>query len=209
MLLLLQFRTTDMKKHPYQRNTKVSNTHLSDKPKDDSKSIYRGGAAKSLVRLLAPSQQSHVIPNYTSLNPTLFEWEKFDNFFLKLLNQKSESRLDFGPWFSMKPRKTGILQSLENSEWYQKLASHCVDWSPDSYSWDGFLCSGVTDFGINLFIEAIAFKDLVVCAIIGYATGDSLFCLSLYLTRFLFQDYFPDVLKEEYHYTDGRLRSTI
>ena len=203
-LIFITFCLAQMKTQPYHQNFAVPYT--ASVFENDSSSVYSGGDTKSLIRFLVPSQQSHKIPNKLPQIPSLFNWAKLDNFLLQQSKQNPKTEIDNDPWFAMKPRKTGILHSLETSEWYQKLASHCVDWSPDSYSWNGFLCSGVTDFGINLFIEAIAFKDLVVCAILGYATGDSLFCLTLYLTRFILQDYIPDDLKEEYHYTDGRMK---
>ena len=171
-----------------------------------TKNIYDGGISKSLIHWLVPKEQSHIIPYESSQFSPLLDWASFDKALLENKNSSFESQINYYPWFAMSPRKTGILQSLETSEWYQKLASHCVDWEPDSYSWNGFLCSGMTDFGINLFIEAIAFKDLVMCAIIGYTTGDSLFCLTIYLARFLFQDYFPEGLREENHYIDGRIQ---
>ena len=170
---------------------------------------YNGGHAKSLVRILAPNQQRHIQPDYKPPIPHLLPWKTFSEFFLGGPNQHLNHKINYDPSFIMRPRQSGILHSLEKSDLYQKLASYCVDWNPDAYSYFGFLCSGITDFGINLFIEAISFKDLIICAMIGYASGDSLFCLTWYLTRFFFRDYLPVGFKEAYDYEDGRLRQAI
>ena len=180
ILLLLQTSDTITKNHKHRRYDNIPFMRSVENSKNNSERIYDGGISKSLIRLFAPREQRYVIPNNSSHFSTLLDWAALDKFLLKHLQQNNENKMDYNPWFAMTPRKTGVLSSFETSQWYQKLASHCVDWEPDSYSWNGFLCSGVTDFGINLFIEVIAFKDLVLCALIGYTTGDSLFCLTLY-----------------------------
>ena len=205
-ILIWQITSVTTENEKYHRNHNTPFKRLVESTKNNTNSTYDGGISKSLIHFLVPSEQSHIRPYKSSQFSPLLDWANFDKMILEYEESNFESQIDNNPWFAMSPRKAGILHSLETSEWYQKLASHCVDWEPDSYSWNGFLCSGVTDFGINLFIEAIAFKDLVMCAIIGYTTGDSLFCLTIYLARFLFQDYFPEGLREENHYIDGRIQ---
>ena len=170
---------------------------------------YSGGAASTLVKILAPSQLPHKISDYTPPIPHLFPWKTFGDFFLGGKNQHLNEKIDYDPFYVMKPRQGGILHEFETSGWYQRRASFCVNSNPDSYSLEGFLCSGMTDFGINLFIEFIAFKELMMCAAIGWITGDSLFCLAWYLLRFFFRDYIPTILKEEYNYEDNRIALDI
>ena len=142
-------------------------------------------------------QVSHLLP-----------WKEFSDFILGGPNQHIAKYINPERFYTTmtRPRQNGVLHSFEKSDWYQKMASYCVNWEPDAYSFNGFLCNVITDFGINLFIESIAFKELMTCAAIGYATGDSLFCLAWYLTRFFFRDYVPNIIKEEYHYADRLLK---
>ena len=168
---------------------------------------YDGGQAKTLVKIFAPNQQHHIKPNYASSLPHLLPWKKFSNFLLGGPSQHNNKNINYDTFVAtMGPRQNGVLHSFEKSEWYQTLASYCIDYNPDSYSFSGFLCNVITDFGINVFIEAITFKELMTCAAIGYATGDSLFCLAWYLMRFFFSDYVPNSIKEEYYYADNRLK---
>ena len=171
---------------------------------------YNGGIAKIIANFLlanTPEKLKSGDEKYTVSHS--FEWKKFNNFFLNGFGRHFENNVDYRPTFAMKPRKTGILHSMESSDWFQKLTSHCVNWNPDAYSFNGALCGGMKYFGINLFSGVIKFSDLITCAMIGYATGDGLFCLTWYLGRFFFHDYLPDNLKEHYYYDDGRIRQNI
>ena len=209
ILLLFEYCSTVSVKQYYHSNYRNRRTIIPDSFAVPSPMPYNGGTAKTLVKVLVSNQQRHVKPTQATSISHLLPWKKFSEFFLGGPNMHLNEKIDYNPFFIMGPRKHGVLNAFEISEWYQKRAGYCVDWNPDSYSYEGFLCSGITDFGINLFIEAISFKDLIICGLIGYTTGDSLFCLSWYLTRFFFRDYIPDTLKEEYHYEEGRIRQGI
>ena len=168
---------------------------------------YNGGMAKIMVHYLFTDNQKedNKISERNQLSH-LFQWRKFNDFFG--FNQHLD-KVDYSPQFTMKPRKTGMLYAIESSDWYQKLTSHCVDWNPDSYSFNGALCNGMKYFGINVFKGVITFSDLITCSMIGYVTGDGLFCLTWYLGRFFLNDYLPDSVKEQYHYANGRLKEDV
>ena len=174
-----------------------------------SPNSYDGGMAKIMVHYLLTNDQKgdNRICEMSQLSH-LFPWKKFNDFFLNGFSQHLD-KVDYSPQFTMKPRKTGMLHAIESSDWYQQLTSHCVDWNPDSYSFNGALCNGMKYFGINVFKGVITFSDLITCSMIGYATGDGLFCLTWYLGRFFLNDYLPDSLKEQYHYSKGRMRLDI
>ena len=167
---------------------------------------YDGGIAKEFVKILAPNQQHHIKHNYNSPIPHIFPWKQFNTFFSAGKDGHLDNRIDYNSSFAMQPRPSGAFHWVEKSSWYQQLAGYCVNGDHDSYSYVGLLCTGITDFGINVFIETIFIQDLMICAMIAFTTGDSLFCLAWYLTRFFFNDYLPVILKEELDYQDGRLR---
>ena len=171
---------------------------------------YDGGLAKTLAHyLLRNEKKNNFDPNKKHQVSHLLEWKKFNHLFLNDFNRHFDYRINYSPSFAMQPRQTGMLNFLERSKWYQRITSHCVNWNPDSYSLDGVLCNGLKYFGLNLFKGVISFADLITCAIIGLATGDSLFCLTWYLARFFLRDHLPDSFKEHYHYSDGRIRNSI
>ena len=173
-------------------------------PSSDS---YNGGITKTVVDYLF-TNDSQIQTNNCGKHQLshLIQWGKFNDLFLGKFSQHFDAKVNYSPWFAMLPRQTGMLHAFERSKWYQKLAFYCVDWSPDSYSFNGALCNGIKYFGINFFKGLISFSDLITCAIIAYVTGDSLFCLTWYLSRFFLNDYLPDSLKEQYYYANGRLR---
>ena len=171
---------------------------------------YKGGFAKTLAHyLLMNEPKNNFDPNKKHQVTHLIEWKLFNQLFLNDFNKHFDHRVNYSPRFAMHPRQAGMLHFLERSKWYQRTTSHCVNWNPDSYSLDGVLCNGLKYFGLNLFKGVISFTDLITCAIIGLATGDSLFCLTWYLARFFLSDYLPDSFKEHYHYSDGRIRNSI
>ena len=186
------------------KNSKVQSSSV------PSPTPYEGGFAKTLAHYLLMNEQKNIFdPNKKHQVSHLLEWKKFNQLFLKDFNQHFDHRVNYNPSFAMHPRRAGMFHSLERSKWYQMTTSHCVDWNPDSYSLVGVLCNGLKYFGLNLFKGVISFTDLITCAMIGLATGDSLFCLTWYLARFFLSDHLPDSFKEHYHYSDGRIRNRI
>ena len=193
----------------YSTHENVPDQSLSKSASVSSPISYNGGMVKIMVHYLLTNNQKedNKVSERNQLSH-LFPWRKFNDFFLNGFNQHFD-KVDYSPQFAMKPRKTGMLYAIESSDWYQQLTSHCVDWNPDSYSFNGALCNGMKYFGINVFKGVITFSDLITCSMIGYTTGDGLFCLTWYLGRFFLNDYLPDSLKEQYHYANGRLRHDI
>ena len=104
--------------HPSRNST--SQNYLQGTP-------YSVGAASTLVKILAPGQLPHKISDYTPPIPHLFPWKTFGDYLLGGQNQHLNEKIDYNPFYTMKPRQAGILNEFETSEWYQKRASFCVN----------------------------------------------------------------------------------
>ena len=65
--------------------------------------------------------------------------------------------------YNLKQRNRGTLVGYEKLPGYQAISQWCVDRSPDPYTTESYLCSGIIDFGIGLFIESQTLNDLLLC----------------------------------------------
>ena len=65
--------------------------------------------------------------------------------------------------YGLKQRNRGTLVGYEKLPGYQAISQWCVDRSPDPYTTESYLCSGIIDFGIGLFIESQTLNDLLLC----------------------------------------------
>ena len=170
---------------------------------------YEGGLAKHIVKAVAPDQQPNVRDDYyTSPTQQLLPWKKLENFFVTN-DEHLDPKINYDETYIMKPRPSGAIHWFEKSHLYQQLAGFCVDSQPDPFTFRAYLCTGITDFGINLFIEAISIKDLLTCFALAQVTGDSLYCLTWYVGRIFFRDYLPDAFREELNYEEGRLTPVL
>ena len=65
--------------------------------------------------------------------------------------------------YGLQPRNRGSLSNYEKGVDYQTASKWCIDRKPQPYTAESFLCSGIIDFGIGLFIESQTLNDMLVC----------------------------------------------